>query len=148
LDGVFRRAIRALQWNAAIRQRAPDLDNHPAIARQHPFQRGECAVNVTEVGHFSHAAKFLRLHFLDRGKDGRHRVVDPDVDGAQLGFDLGGCCFNFLRVCNIHRNNERHSTKFFDLAPCRCQSIRATCNQSDPRPVSCKFPSCCASDAC
>jgi hypothetical protein len=33
------------------------LHNHAAIAREHPFQRGERSVHITEVSHFRHASK-------------------------------------------------------------------------------------------
>ena len=61
LDGVLGCAIGGLQRNAAIRQRAANLHDNSAIAGEHPFQRSERAVNVTEVSHFSHASEFLSV---------------------------------------------------------------------------------------
>jgi hypothetical protein len=82
-------AIRGLQRNAAIRQRAANLHDDTAIAREHPFQRGECAVNVAKVSDFSHTPEFFRRHLLNRRKNRRHRVVDPDIDLTEFRFDLG-----------------------------------------------------------
>ena len=101
------RAIGCLQWNSPIRQRAADLHNYPAITRQHPFQGGERPINATQIGHFSHAPKFLGRHFLDRRKDRSHRIVDPNVDLAQIGFDLCGRRFHTISVPNVHGKDER-----------------------------------------
>ena len=89
LDGVLGCAIRGLQRNTAIRQRAANLHDDSAITGEHPFERSECAVNVTEVSHLSHALKFRGGHLFDRRKDRRHRIVDPDIDLTEFRFDLG-----------------------------------------------------------
>ena len=141
------RAIGGLQWNTAICQGAANLHNRPAITRQHPFQRSKRPIDTAQISHFSHAPKFLGRHLLDRRKNRRHRVVDPDIDLAQIGFDLCSCRFDAIGIPNIHRKNERFASQFFGFFLRAFQAIKATRNQAKPRTVLRKFSNCCAPDS-
>src|SRR4030095_15620758 len=90
LDRVFGRAIGRLQRNTAIRQCAANLYDNSAIARQHPFQRSERPINTTKISYLCYTPKFLGRHLLDWRKDRRHRVIDPNVNLAQIRSSLCG----------------------------------------------------------
>ena len=98
LDGMLRTAIGRLQWDPAVGECGSHLHDHPAIARQHSFERGERAVNKPEIRDLRDTFEFLRRHFLDRRKDGAHRVVDPDVDRSELRFHRGSRGFDRFSI--------------------------------------------------
>ena len=78
--GTLNRCRPPREYGADLHDRAP----------LHTLQRRQRAVDGAEVGHFRHAPDFVRRHLRDRAVDGRHRVVDPDGDGAECGLDLVG----------------------------------------------------------
>src|SRR5881398_2310863 len=103
LNGVLGSAVTCLQWNAAISQRGADLNDHPAIARQHSTQSGKSAIYVSQIGDFSDALKFFRGRFFHWRKHRCHRVVDPHVDRAKLLFGLCRGGLDCRSVSNIER---------------------------------------------
>ena len=98
-------------------ERRADLDDDAAVTRPHPPQRGERPVHRAEVGDFGHAPHLVRAQLADGREDGQHRVVDPDVDRAQLRLDGGRGCVDRLRVRDVEREDERTATEPVDLAP-------------------------------
>ncbi len=124
-------AVSRLQWNSAIRQGGSHLHNHAAIARQHPTQCGEGAVDKTQVGDFRDPSEFLGQHFFDRRKDGNHRVVDPDVNGTEALFNCFSCRFDLLGLCDIHRYDESLTAGLFDVAPRALESVAPPREQAD-----------------
>ena len=56
---VLRPAVRALQRDAAVRQRRADLHDRAAVARAHPVQRGLRAVDEPEVAHLGRPLELL-----------------------------------------------------------------------------------------
>src|SRR3712207_8206404 len=52
---------------------------------------------------------------LFRSEDGRHRVVDPNVDPAPLRGDLLRACGNGLRLGHVRRNQKSMSAGALDL---------------------------------
>jgi hypothetical protein len=90
--------------------------------------------------HRSESPKFVRRHFFDRRKDGRHRVVNPDIDLAQFSLDLFRCGFDLLRVPNIGGDHQRFTAEFFHLSLRSFQSIHSACYQTDSRAVADEVP--------
>jgi hypothetical protein len=115
-DSVLGGAIRRLQWDAAIGEGRADLHNHASVARQHSLERTECTVHHAEVSYFGDAFVLLRFHLLHRRKHGCHRVVYPDVDGAELLLNRGGCLFHCVRICHIGGQNQSLPPRRFNLS--------------------------------
>ena len=84
LERVLGGAVRGLQRDAAVRERRADLDDRAAVARPHPPQRGQRPVDGPQVGDGGGARVLVRVELPRPGVDGGHRVVHPDVDGAEL----------------------------------------------------------------
>ncbi len=133
LDGVLRCAIRGLERNPAIRQGGADLNDRAMIARKHALERGECAVNITEVGHFGNALEFLRGHLLDRRKNRSHRHVHPDVDRSESFLHLRGSGFDCIGIGHIGRQDERATAAGLDFATRACEAGAPARDQSDLR---------------
>ena len=88
-SACLRAAVRRLQRDAAVGERRADLDDHAAVARPHAAQRGHRPPDRAEVGDLGRRAGTRPASSrVDRREDGRHRVVDPDVDRAELVLDL------------------------------------------------------------
>jgi len=80
LNRVLGTAVRGLQGNAAVGERRADLDDRPAVPREHAAQGRQSAMHVSQVSHFGDPAELGGRRFLDGRKDGHHSVVDPNVD--------------------------------------------------------------------
>ena len=97
-------------------------------------------MDTTEISHFGYAAKFFRRHFFDRRKHRGHGVVDPNVDRADLAFDLFRRCFHFFGIGNIDTNRKRSAAEFLHVLAGCFQSIRAAREQGDRRAIPGKSP--------
>ena len=97
-------AISALDGHGAPGQHGADLDDG---AGGHAFQRGERAVDGTEIGHLGHAGDLGLVHTLQGRIDGGHGVVHPDGDGAKGGHDgvrggVHGSRVRHVRAYGVH----------------------------------------------
>lgn len=128
---MLRGTVGGLQGDAAIGEGGTDLHDAPTIARLHPSQGRKRAVNRAQVCHLGHAAEFLRGHLFDRREDADHRVIDPDVDRAQLPLDCFRRRFDLLRVGDVERQDERATTCGFDFTTRGFQSISPTSEQTN-----------------
>jgi hypothetical protein len=115
------------------------LHNHAAIARQHSFERSQRAVYASEVCHFCYPPKFLRRHFSNWRKDRDHRVIDPDVDLAQLGLDLLRCGVDVIGLRKIEKYDQCSTAELFHFFTCRFQSVATSRKQREARASPCKL---------
>ena len=53
-----------------------------SVALSHPFQRGHGSVDGAEICDLGDSPDLVGLQLLNRREHGRHRVVNPDVDGT------------------------------------------------------------------
>ena len=102
-DCVFGSTVSGLQWDTAISQRRPNLNNRAVIARQHPLQRSQGAVNHAKIRHLSDTLVFFRLHFFDRRENRCHGIIDPYVNGSELSFYRGGGLLDLSRIRHVRR---------------------------------------------
>ena len=86
------------------------MDDHAAVARQHEAQRGEHAVDVAEVGDLGRASDLRGVGIPDGREDGCHRIVDPDVDGAELPLDLVRRGVYLSRIGDVHTDRQGSAT--------------------------------------
>ena len=90
LDCVLCAAVGRLQRNPAVGKCGADEDDRAAIPRAHPTDGGHRAPNRAEIGHLGRTPVLVRLDFVQRREDRRHRIVDPDVDRPELGLGTVG----------------------------------------------------------
>ena len=112
-NGRFGSAIGRLQGDRAPGQRRSSLNNHPPIPGGHHLQRRAGAVDIAEIGHLRHPAKFVVAHLTKGRQHGGHGVVDPDVYGTEGGFHLGGGALHSPGIGNIGANRQRFDAKPF-----------------------------------
>lgn len=117
LDRVLGGAVGRLQRDAAPAQRRADLHDRPAVARAHHVQRGEVAVDAAEVRHLGDAPEVLRGGIAHLAQDGGHRVVDPDIDRAELALDAVRGLHDAIGGGDVERQDERPPAGRFDIAP-------------------------------
>lgn len=73
----------------------------------HPlWPRRERAMDGAEVGDLGHAPVLLRRCLPDGREDGRHGVVDPDIDRPQLLLDPGRGALHRVGLCHVERQHE------------------------------------------
>jgi hypothetical protein len=101
LERVLRAAVRRLERDSPVRERGPDLDDRAAVPGPHPAEGGEGAVDRAEVRDLRRAGELVRIDLPGRRVDGRHRVVDPDVDRAELGLDTRRSILDRGRVGHV-----------------------------------------------
>ena len=106
-DRVLGAAIGRLQRDRAVGEGRADLHDRALVAWPHPFQRRHRAPDAAEIGHFGGAAIFLRRDLGDRREDRRHRIVDPDVDRAELPLDGSGGAVDRTGIGDIGRHGKR-----------------------------------------
>ena len=129
------RAIGALQRDAAISERRADLHDRPAIARLHSLQRRHRAVDRTEISHLRYPPEIFRRHFLNRGKDANHGVVNPDIDRPQFALDFLGRSLDCGGIRDIDRQDERAAAGRLDFAARCFQAVGPTREQTDLRAI-------------
>jgi hypothetical protein len=107
LDRVLRAAVGRLERYGPVRERGPDLHDHPGISGQHPAERGHRAVDVTEVRDLGDPPVVRRGDIREGSEDRNHRIVDPHVDGTEFAFDpIGGRVdgAGIRNVCGDHES--------------------------------------------
>src|SRR5687767_7006331 len=128
---MLRSAVSRLQWDAAVGESGTYLNYDTAVSREHSLERGECAVNIAEVGYVRDALIICRRHFPDRRKNRNHCVVDPYVDWPKLAFNCLGRSIDFVRVGYVHCQNQRASAEIFHLTSCGFKSVSSASKECD-----------------
>ncbi len=106
-DRVLRAAVGRLERNRLVGQRRSDLNQHAAVARPHPLQRGVCAVHGAEISVGRDFGEVRGRHLREAAEHGRHRIVDPDVDRSDVALDLVGRGLDRLGVAHVDDASER-----------------------------------------
>src|SRR5699024_1315391 len=86
----LRRAIRGLQRDADVRECGSDVDDASAVAWSEMTQRDLRTPDLTEEGHLNGSFEIGGCDIPDRAEHRGHRVVHPDVDFPEFGFDVLG----------------------------------------------------------
>jgi hypothetical protein len=115
-----------------VSERGSDLHDGAGIAGDHAPKRRQRTVDGAEVGDLRDAAELSRIDLVDRGEDRRHRVVNPDVDGSELGFHPLGGCLAGIGVRDVSRDDQRLPTGCLDVFGCASQSRLAAGDEADP----------------
>lgn len=131
LQRVLGPAVGRLEWDAAPGKGRSDLHDGAGVAGHHAAQRSQRAVDRAEVGDLCHPFELIGRNILHPGEHRGHGVVDPDVDRAELLFDLRGRAVDLLGVGHIGAYRQRPSATGLDVAYGRVESRLATCEQSD-----------------
>ncbi len=145
-DRMLGRAIGGLQRNTAIREGRSYLHDGSAIARQHSPQCRERPVHHAQVGDFCDSLVFFCRHFPDRGKDGSHRIINPDVDGAKTFLDMSSCLLNCPAIGNVRGNDSGFSTRTLNFPLGGIESIDSASQKSNLGAVTAKLPRDCAAE--
>ena len=138
LDGMLGGAVGRLEGDAPIRQRRADLDDDASVARPHSFQGGQSAMDGAQVGHLRHSTILLGVHLPDGRKDRDHRVVDPDINRAELGLDRRSGGLHLAGIGDVRWNHEGPPSPGLDVPACAFQPCDASSKQADVRPRSAK----------
>jgi hypothetical protein len=83
------------------------------------------AVHLAEVGDLRDAAHLVWGDLVDRSEDARHRVVDPDVDRAELGLGALGGGHDVVGVRDVGGEHQRTAAGVADLARRRIETVLA-----------------------
>ncbi len=139
LDRVLGAAVRRLEGNPAVRQRRAHLDDRPAIARQHPLERGLGSPHRPQIGHPRGSLVFLGCDVVEEREHGRHRVVHPDVDRAEMIFDRRGGSPDSLEVAHVSSVGVRGAAEPADVGRGAVQAGRVPARSSPRRRRGCEF---------
>ncbi len=115
LNRVLGAAVGALERNAAVGERQAHLDDRAPVARLHPLQRGHRPVDEAEIRHLGDAPELVGLDLVEGREHRDHRVVDPDVDRAELRLDAAGCVLELPCVAYVHLEHEPSPPGSLDL---------------------------------
>ena len=85
----------------------------------------------TQISDLGDAAELVGVDAVDRCEDGRHGVVDPDVDRAERFLDLGRGRLDAVGVGDVGRNRVRPSSQSLELALRRLEPLAAARDQPD-----------------
>ena len=116
LARVLRAAVGRLERDAAEGERRADLDDRAAVPLRHPPQRGLRPPDHAVVGDVGGAPILVRLDVEELRIDRRHRIVDPDVDGAELALRRLRRRLDLLGVGDVGWKDEGLAAAFFDLS--------------------------------
>ena len=109
-------AVGGLQRDGTVGERRADLHDDAAVARDHAPERRHRPVDGSEVGHLGRAPELLRRHVDEPREHGRHRVVHPDVDRAELAFAPLGRGLDLSVVGHVGLDDDRRPAERLDLA--------------------------------
>src|SRR5687767_11068675 len=135
---MLRSAVSRLQWDAAVGESGTYLNYDTAVSREHSLERGQCAVNIAEVGYLRDALIICRRHFPYGRENRNHCVVDPYVDWPKLAFNCLGRLIDFVRIGYVQRQNKRASAERFNLTSCGFKSVSSASEESDMSTLACK----------
>ncbi len=77
--------------------------------------------------------ELFRRHLDEGRKDGRHRVVDRDVDWAELFFDALRRGLHLLVVRDVRLYRQRTAAEALDLVLCPLEAVFAAGKYADVR---------------
>src|SRR3954451_8017127 len=132
LDGVLGAAVGGLQRDAAVGERAPDLDDRAAVAGAHPAEGRHRPEHHAVVRHVGDPPELLGLDVPDRGEHRRHGVVHPHVDGAELAFRALGGGLDLPGIRHIGRHRDRRAARPLHLLGGHVQAPVAPGHQGHP----------------
>ena len=95
-----------MEGDGAVGECAADMDDGATVAGKHAFECGHGAIDLAEEGDLDDVFEFVGGHVPDGCVFADHGVVDPDVDGAEVGFDLFGRGFDGVVVGDIERGGR------------------------------------------
>ena len=84
----------------------------------------------------------------NRGEDGRHRVVHPDVERAEAILDPRRRVVERVSVRDIERKDERFAAELLDLPCGGLQPLLATSDEPDAGSIPRETTSCRAANPC
>ena len=127
----FEERYRGLQWNADEAQCRTDIDNRATVPRPHSVQCGHRPPDLSQECDFDRPPKVVRVTVPRWGEDRGHRIVHPDIDGAEPCLHLGGSGINLLITSDIRGQDEGPPSGRFDLLGGGAQSCLAASHKPD-----------------
>ena len=92
---------------------------------------------VVACGNLSRPTSLIREELNSAGpENGRHGVVDPDIQAAPGGDHLRGCSLHGLCVGYVNGNDKRLAARLLDLTGRTLEALTAASDQSDPPALS------------
>src|SRR5437899_8181637 len=128
---MLRAAVCRLERDAAVRERGSNLYDRSTIARQHPSERCERAIDNTQVGDLCHPLDLVGLKLLHGREDRGHCVVDPHVDRTELALGPFGGCFNLVGIGHVGGKHQRTSALRFHVVSSAVEAVLAAREQAD-----------------
>ena len=98
------------------------------------LERRHRSVNEAEVGDLGHPAELFRRDLGDGGEDGLHRVVDPEVDGAEFLFEPRRGGEHLRRVGDVGRLARGVRAQGDEFAPDLLERLGVASDEADPVP--------------
>ena len=133
-------AIGRLQGNGAIGQRRSNLYNRAMVLRAHMLQSGQRAIDLTQIGHLGNALEFSRRDVPYATENGRHRVVDPQIDMSPTRNDLLGCGKDLIGIGNVRLQNHRLAAVILYFSRSCVQPCLTACQQGNASASCAQFP--------
>ena len=112
------------------------------------LQRRHSAVDLTEIGDFGHAPKFVGSNLMHRREDRRHGIVDPNIDRTKLVLDARRRGIDRFRVGDIDRNPERVDAESLCFCGCISKPLFSASQKGDAGSVFGEFDSQRTANAC
>ena len=133
--GELGRAVGGLQWDPHEAQGRSDVHDRPAITWSHSGKGGHRSPRLAQECHLYGPAKILRMGVPRRSEDRGHRIVHPDVDGAELGLCLACGRIHLVEPGDVCRQDERPSPDSLHLLCCRPQALLPPRDQRHVEPL-------------
>src|SRR5437762_3561975 len=86
-NGVLGPTICGLQRNRPKSQRRTDLHNSSAVPWFHSVESRHRAVDISEVTYLGGSPVLFGSDLVKRREDRSHRIVDPNINWAELTLD-------------------------------------------------------------
>src|SRR5579871_674555 len=119
---MFGGTISSLQRYAPIRERRAYMHDRAAVSWQHMLESCQRAIYISQVRNLGDSLEVLWSHLFDGGKNRRHSVVYPDVNGAQSLLYIIRRSFNRIGIGDVNRKDQRSASL--------CLHFQASCRQS------------------
>ena len=118
-----------MERNAHEGESRADVDDIAPVAWSHTGEGGHRAPDLAEEGDLHRPLELSRLDVLQGGECSGHGVVDPGIDGTQLGFDPGGGGVDLLVAGHVGWDHERPLSERGNLLRGRFEPGGATSQQ-------------------
>ena len=141
---MLRATISGLQRDTSIRQRGSDLNNRSAIAWSHASQRSHRSVDDSQIRYLCYTLELLGAHLAEWRKHRHHRVVNPDIDWAELTLDCRRGGFNPVVIREIDLDDQRAAAERFHFLARGGKAGLTSGEQADSSPAFREFTSRCA----